>query len=134
MLLKNKRIFIVEDNLANRAIMQIALEHEGAKTGIDRWGLHTLEQLRQFAPVDLILLDLMFPDNTTGYDVFDHIRSDATFIQIPIVAVSASDPTEAIPRTVAKGFAGFIRKPINQNKLPQQILAILQGEPVWDRS
>lgn len=131
--LKGKRIFIVEDNIPNRTIMQLALEYEGAKTGIERWGTDTMERLERFAPVDIILLDLMLPNNITGYDIFEQIRALPAFADIPIVAVSASDPAVAIPRTLQMGFAGFIRKPINQALFPHQILSIIEGEQVWER-
>lgn len=131
MLLQNKRIFIVEDNLANRAIEQILLEQEGARTAFERWGTHTIEKLRQFAPVDIILLDLMFPNDVTGYDIFDEIRKYEEFRHIPIVAVSASDPASAIPKTRAYGFDGYISKPVIFDLFPRQIADLMVGQPVW---
>ena len=97
--------------------MQILLEQHGAKTSFERWGKDTVKRLKAFAPVDIILLDLMFPNNVTGYDIFDRIRMHAEFQHIPIVAVSASDPSVAIPKTKAKGFSGFITKPIEMDLL-----------------
>jgi CheY-like chemotaxis protein len=132
MLLADKRIFYVEDDVKNRAIAHMILEREGAKVGFERWGREdTLKRLREFAPVDLILLDLMFPRDVSGYDVFDMIRSQPEFAHIPIVAVSASDPSIEIPKTKAKGFAGFISKPVSLHTFPAQILAFLNGEEAW---
>lgn len=130
--LKNKRIFLVEDMLANRAIMQILLEQNGAKTNFERWGKNTVSKLRKFMPVDIILLDLMFPNNITGYDVFDVIREHPEFNHIPIVAVSASDPGTAIPKTKKKGFSGFITKPIEYDRFPDQIVSLINNEAIWD--
>lgn len=134
MYLKNKRIFIVEDNISNRAIEQLLLEQQGALTAIDRWGKETVPRLRAFMPVDIILLDLMFPNDVTGYDVFSEIRSHTEFNGIPIVAVSASDPSVAIPKTRAFGFDGFISKPVNYDRFPQEIYAIIGGESIWAKS
>ena len=131
MQLRNKRIFVVEDNLQNRVIMQTLLEQHGATTAFDRWGVATVEQLKRFAPIDLILLDLMYPNNITGFDIYQQIRAESEFLHIPIIAVSAMDASVAIPRTQALGFAGFIAKPINYDRFPRQIAAILNGEPVW---
>jgi CheY-like chemotaxis protein len=100
--LEGKRIFIVEDILANRAIVQLMLEHAGAKVGFERWGTETTKKLKLFMPVDLILLDLMLPNGITGYSVFTDIRAYPEFRHIPIVAVSASDPTSAIRRQSRK--------------------------------
>jgi CheY-like chemotaxis protein len=131
MLLKNKRVFIVEDNLANRKITQMLLEKHGAQVAFERWGRETCRLLEGFAPVDIILLDLMFPDNITGYDVYDAIRALPKFAEVPIVAVSASDSAVAIPMTRDKGFAGFIAKPIDFFMFPQQVAAMIRGEHIW---
>lgn len=130
-LLKNRRIFIVEDNLANRAIEQMLLERNGARTAIERWGKNTIERLQAFAPVDIIIMDLMLPDGVTGFDVTDEIRQNPDFADIPVVAVSASDPAETLPIAKRKGFSGFISKPIDFEYFPVQIARILNGEQIW---
>jgi CheY-like chemotaxis protein len=134
MSLKDKRIFIIEDNLQNRAIAETLLHQQSAVTAFDRWGVDTIHKLELFAPVDIILLDLMFPRGVTGYDVFQQIRNHEQFAHVPIVAVSASDPNEAIPQTRDMGFAGFIAKPIDFVKFTQQIATILAGQEVWSAS
>jgi len=132
--LDGKRIFLIEDNLGNRAIMQTILEQAGAKVDFERWGIDTISRLRAFGACDIILLDLMFPRGVTGYDIFDRIREYAEFAVIPIVAVSASESAVAIPKVKAKGFAGFISKPIDYDRFPNQIVAVLNQEAVWDRN
>jgi len=47
------------------------------------------------------------------------------------VAVSAMDPSVAIPQARQKGFSGFIAKPIDNRLFPQQIAQIIEGEQVW---
>lgn len=129
--LKGKKIFLVEDNAGNRAIEEILLERHGAKTAIERWGRETIVRLTVAMPVDIILLDLMFPNNITGFDIFEEIRSHSEFDHIPIVAVSASDPSSAIPKTKSYGFAGFISKPIHMDNFAKQVAKILEGETLW---
>jgi two-component system, cell cycle response regulator DivK len=129
--LKGKRIFYVEDNIQNFALVRILLEQQGAKVEVGRWGTDTLSRLEKFLPVDLILVDLMLPDRISGYDVFCQIRSDPRFTNIPIVATSAADPDIEMNKARVKGFAGYIPKPISILQFPQQISTILQGEAVW---
>ncbi len=130
-LLKGKRIFIVEDNLANRAIEQMLLERHGAKIMIERYGKETLAILKSFGAVDLIVMDLMLPEGVSGFDVTDQIRSVPEFKNVPVVAVSAADPAESLPRAKAKGFVGFISKPIDFDHFPNQIARLLNGEQIW---
>src|SRR4051794_7873037 len=96
MAVKGKRIFIIEDNVGNRVITQLLLEQAGAITAMDRWGVDVIKKLDAFEPVDLILLDLMLPNNVTGYQIFDEIRDYPRYHHVPIVAVSAADPTTAV--------------------------------------
>jgi CheY-like chemotaxis protein len=129
--LKNRRIFIIEDNNYNLSIAITILEKAGAQIQFDRWGVETVDRLRKFSPIDIILLDLMFPKGITGYDIFEQIQAVPDFAKIPVVAVSAADPNDAVPRLQQLGFAGFIRKPINFSQFPKQILSVLEGEKVW---
>lgn len=130
--LVDKRIFLVEDSVANLAVTKTALEQYRVTVGYDRWGQQTLKAIALFGRVDMILLDLMFPQGVTGYDVYTEIRSAVEYATLPIVAVSASDPNEAIPRTKAMGFAGFISKPIHYSNFPAQLASIFEGTSVWD--
>jgi CheY-like chemotaxis protein len=132
LILHKKRIFIVEDDLFNRSIMQTLLERQGAVIAFERWGADTVERLQAFSPVDIILMDLMFPNDVTGYDIFDKVRAHTEFDHIPIVAVSASDPSSEIPKVKSKGFAGFITKPVNFALFARQIADILEGKSIWN--
>jgi ribose transport system substrate-binding protein len=132
-LLKGKRIFYVEDNVSNRALAQLVLEQNGAAVHYERWGdlPQVLARLADFMPVDLILMDLMFPKGASGYDLFDGIRANDQYKDIPIVAISASDPSIEMPKARAKGFSGYIAKPINMMEFPRQIITLIEGSPVW---
>jgi CheY-like chemotaxis protein len=134
MLLANKRIFMVEDNLDNKAITQTLLEREGAKVVSDRWGVDVIDRLKKFAPADLILLDLMLPRGISGFDIYQEIRQLAQFDGVPVAAISAADASTAIPKAQAMGMAGFISKPINFRLFTQQIRWIIDGKAVWATS
>jgi two-component system, cell cycle response regulator DivK len=129
--LKDKRVALIEDNPGNVAVIATILELAGAKVGIERWGTTTFSRLHSFVPIDLILLDLMFPNGVTGFDIFRQIHNQPEFAEIPIVAVSAMDPSIAIPKVQVLGFAGFIAKPVDFDMFPTQLVKLLNNEPVW---
>jgi CheY-like chemotaxis protein len=133
MQLSGRRIFYIEDDLKNRAIVQMIVEASGGQFAFERWGnpSEVVARLHQFAPLDLILLDLMFPRGITGYTIFEAIRRDAAFNHVPIVAVSASDPGLEIPKAQARGFSGYIAKPISVRTMPHLLAQILAGQQVW---
>jgi len=130
MLLKNKRVFIVEDDAGNLAIASVYLRQQGATVFYERWGRDTPQMILKHLPIDVILMDLMFPNNVSGFDIFDQIRQFKQLEHIPVVAVSAADPDSAMPKALAKGFSGFISKPISP-RISKHIARIIEGKKVW---
>lgn len=130
-ILENKRIFIVEDNMMNIAVYGALLRNTGAVVIQDPWTTNSVQTLIRKLPVDIILMDLMLRYDVSGYDLFKEIRTYPEMRDIPVLAVSASDAGIEIPKAKAAGMNGFIGKPINPVKFPQQILACIQGEQVW---
>jgi CheY-like chemotaxis protein len=131
MLLTNKRIFILEDDVHNLAIMSTMLRDQGAVVRFERWGVGTTEVLRDFLPVDIILLDLMLPKQISGYDVYDQIRAMPEMADVPIVLVTAANADAEMKRSREKGFNGFIPKPLRFGRFSKQVLAIIDGEEIW---
>ncbi len=131
MLLRGKRIFIVEDNLQNRVVFTMALKPHGASSEFDRWGTDSPSRLRALEKVDLIILDLMLPGGVSGYDIFRAIRGLPRYGAVPIIAVSAAEPSVALPKTQQHGFDGFIAKPIDDELFPRQVAKIIGGARVW---
>ena len=131
MLLSEKNIFIVEDSRQNRVIFKMALSRQGALVEFEQWGHDSLQRLKALPQVDLIILDLMLAYGISGFDLYDNIHALSRFEHVPIIAVSAMDAAEAIPKVQAKGFSGFIAKPIDIALFPQQIARIMSGERLW---
>ncbi|GAB4571227.1 MAG: response regulator [Anaerolineae bacterium] len=131
MKLQGKKIFIIEDEPNSLAIVSSILRRQGAAVHFDPWGIDTAERILKAMPVDMILLDLMLPDQVSGYDVFRALRAIPALQSIPIVAVTAMDPATELAKTRAMGFAGFICKPIRTRTFVTYLEAILDGIPVW---
>ncbi len=130
-LLAGKRVFIVEDDPINLAVVSSLLREHGALIRFDRWGASTLANMDNFHDVDIILMDLMLPSQITGYDVFDRIKKVETLAKVPIVIVSASDPDIEMRKAKEKGFDGYICKPIRRSTFVRSLVKILDGHAVW---
>ena len=131
MSIMGKYIFIVEDDLQNRVVFQMALTRKGAFVDFDRWGKDAIYRLQQLPRLDLIVLDLMLPHGISGFDIFDEIRVLPSCADVPVVAVSAMESSIAVPKAQAMGFSGFIAKPIDSRLFPEQLAKIMSGEQVW---
>jgi two-component system cell cycle response regulator DivK len=129
--LAGKRIFIIEDNVFNGAIMRDILERCGSITFFDRYGDNALSVLKEATPIDLVILDLMLSHGKSGYEMYDLIRSLPGYETIPIVLVTSADPATEMNTARKKGFNGFIAKPIRVNTFPAFLRGILEGKPIW---
>ena len=131
--LANAVILIVEDNLNNFILMTRLLAFLGIKKC--EWkasGWKVLEFAETLGNVDLVLMDMALPD-ADGYQSLASLRSHPRFQTVPIVAVTADTSSENVTRARAAGFNGFIGKPLDPDRFPEQVRRILQGEEVWER-
>lgn len=126
-------ILIVEDNLNNFILMTRLLAFLGVKKC--EWkasGWKVLEFAETLGQISLILMDIALPD-ADGYESLYSLRSDPRFKDVPIVAVTADGSLANMERARASGFDGFIGKPLDPDRFPNQVQRILQGEEVWER-
>jgi two-component system, cell cycle response regulator DivK len=137
MLLDQRRIVVIDDDVVNLCVMSSILRKNGAFvheinpqfSQVDHITL--VEQILPFMPVDLILTDIMLPRNIDGYVIFDRLRAIPELTHIPIAAVTASPAERALPKAKQQGFQGFISKPVRLASFAQHVNRIVQGEPVW---
>jgi two-component system cell cycle response regulator DivK len=126
-------ILIVEDNLNNFILMTRLLAFLGVKKC--EWkasGWKVLEFAETLGDIDLILMDIALPE-ADGYASLDSLRSDERFVDVPIVAVTADVSVSNLERAKESGFNGFIGKPLDPDRFPEQVRRVLQGEEVWER-
>ena len=129
--LQGKKIFILEDDVNNLAVVTSMLRRYGATIYFDSWGVDTAQTIKAFMPIDIILLDIHLPGGVTGYDVYAAIQEMPELSGVPIVAVTASDPDREMRKAKEKGFSGYITKPIRTKSFVRSLLAILNGDEVW---
>jgi CheY-like chemotaxis protein len=136
MLLQNKRIMYIEDDARNRKLVDLILTSEGARVWFERWGAPALSltAVLSYMPLDIILLDLMFPHGFSGYDVYRILRQQSPLQDVPLVVVSAADPSVEMPKARSLGIANYIAKPIDATCFAQQIQDIIAGTRVWHAS
>jgi len=127
-------ILIVEDNFSNFLLMTRLLALLGVKKC--EWkasGWKVLEYAETLGNIDLVLMDLMLPD-CDGYESLESLRSHPRFKDVPIVAVTANVSGSSVTRAREAGFDGFIGKPLDPDRFPDQVRRALLGEEVWEPS
>jgi signal transduction histidine kinase/CheY-like chemotaxis protein/HAMP domain-containing protein len=119
------KVLMVEDTADNlltlRALLKdtcTLLEALDGRSGV--------EQARHHQP-DLILMDLALPV-MDGYAALAAIRKDETLRDIPVVAVTASAMKGNRESILARGFDGYVSKPIDADMLKKTIDEVLHGK------
>ncbi|MCA9973207.1 MAG: response regulator [Anaerolineales bacterium] len=129
---KEAHVLVVEDNVSNFVLIARLLAFMGIQkcewktTG---WGV--VEFANTMPRVDLVLMDLRLPHDD-GYEALRQIRADQRLRDTRVVVVTAQGSTAEMQRAREAGFDGFIAKPLDADRFPEQIRAILDGDEVWD--
>ena len=129
---RKAHVLVVEDNLQNLVLVARLLAFIGVKTY--EWkasGWQVLEFALTMPKVDLILMDIHLP-HEDGFDALKHLRAEPRFENTKIVAITADTSPATMKKAQRAGFDGFIGKPIDPDKFPEQIKAVFRGEEVWD--
>jgi two-component system cell cycle response regulator DivK len=82
--------------------------------------------------IDLILMDLRLPYED-GYAALNKVRATPKLKETIVVAVTAEASLEQLNKARAAGFNGFLGKPLDPDRFPDQIRRLLKGEPVWEQ-
>lgn len=119
------RVLYVEDNADNRMLVKRVLmavdidvdDVDNARDGI---------QMAVDNPPDLILMDISMPD-MDGLTAIEKIRSLPAIAHLPIVALTANVREGDKKMTFDAGADGYIGKPIDVDKFPDQVLNYMRS-------
>lgn len=124
-------VLVVEDNVANFVLIARMLGYIGIETKWKTSGYEVVEFADSLPKVDLILMDLRLPYED-GYEALKKLRASERWKDVPVVAVTAEASVEQMRKAKEAGFNGFIGKPLDPDRFPDQIRRILAGEEVWE--
>ena len=122
---KAATILYIEDDNASRLLVQRVLSNHGHNVFVASEGLEGIALAREKKP-HLILMDINLP-NMDGREITTRLRSLPHFANVPIVALTANSSPGSREMALAAGCTGFLTKPIDVAKFPQQVDAFLQG-------
>jgi len=129
---KDATVLVVEDNVQNFVLITRLLAYLGVNNC--EWkasGWQVLEFAETLPHIDLILMDIFLPEED-GYQVLDRLRAHPRFKDTLIVAVTADVSMDNMEHARRAGFDGFIGKPIDPDRFPNQIRSILEEEAIWE--
>ncbi len=130
---KDTTVLVVEDNVSNFVLIARMLGYMGIHCEWKTSGYEVVEYADTLPRLDLILMDIRLPYED-GYGALRKIRASPELKDTRVVAVTAEASQEQITKARAAGFDGFLGKPLDMDRFPDQIRRILAGEAVWEMS
>jgi two-component system cell cycle response regulator DivK len=128
---KDITVLVVEDNVSNFVLVARMLGFLGIHCEWKTSGYEVVEYADTLPRLDLILLDIRLPYED-GYGALKKIRQSEHLKEIAVIAVTAEAGVDQMNRARSAGFNGFLGKPLDPDRFPDQIRRILKGEGVWE--
>ena len=130
---KDATVLVVEDNVSNFVLVARMLGYLGIHCEWKTSGYEVVEYADTLPRLDLILMDIRLPYED-GYGALRKIRATDHLKSTPIVAVTAEASLEQLNKARHAGFDGFLGKPLDPDRFPDQIRRILNGDSIWEMS
>jgi len=113
------KILLVEDNQINQQVAKEMLNYIGFQVDIVSNGFQALEVLDE-VKYDLVLMDVQMPV-MDGYEATRKIRSNPSFADLPLIAMTANALSEDREKSIEAGMNDQVNKPIN----PDELLSVM---------
>jgi|GEM_PF-76543 len=125
-------VLVVEDNVPNFVLIARMLAYMGVQRC--EWktsGWQVVEFADTLPRIDLILMDIRLPYED-GFQALEKVRANPRLKNTLVVAVTAEASVDQMKRAQDSGFDGFLSKPLDPDRFPEQIRRVLNGESVWE--
>jgi len=119
-------ILIVEDNARNLKLVRDVLNHVGYRTLEAATAEDGLALAREERP-GLVLMDIQLP-GMDGVEALGRLRSDPATAGVRVLALTAFAMKDDRERFLEAGFDGYLEKPLDVRRLPEQVAAALAAD------
>jgi DNA-binding NtrC family response regulator len=118
-----KTILIVDDDPAQRRLLQAAVERNGFSTRTAENGQQAVDQVDAHADIDVVLLDLVMP-GMTGQEALKEIRMRRS--DLPCIVLTASGGIDTVVQAMQSGATDFFVKPASPERIMVSIRNALE--------
>jgi diguanylate cyclase (GGDEF)-like protein len=120
------KVLYIEDDIGSRILIRKVLDTPSFTLTEASTGLLGLEIATKEKP-DLILMDIDLPD-IRGSELTTKIKNTKELKDVVVVALTALSEKNGKDMTLVAGCDGYLTKPIDIQKFPQQVLQFVEGK------
>lgn len=120
----DKTILVIDDDEANRQVLEILLRRENIRAIPAPDGKSGLELARSRQP-DLILLDVFMPEED-GFEILEQLKQEPATAKIPVVIFTILEQEQSRKKAVAMGACDYITKPFDMKEIVLRIREIAE--------
>ncbi len=124
-------ILVVEDDVANRTLLEELLLRDGYRTVSVANGEAGLRAVAEHAP-DLVLLDIGLP-SLDGFEVTRRLRIDVRTATLPVILLTGRTSVSDVVAGLDAGADDFLSKPFQQPELLARIRSVLRMRQALER-
>jgi CheY-like chemotaxis protein len=114
--LRGRKVLVVDDDARNIFALMSLLENQEMEVITSTNGRNAIELVERTPDLSLVLMDIMMPD-MDGYETMRRIRSQPTFRNLPILALTAKAMKGDREKCLDAGASDYISKPVNTDQL-----------------
>jgi len=119
------QVLIVEDDPDQLALADLRVAMAGYGVRIATNARELLDDFRDRALPDILLLDVMLPDGN-GFDILAKLRNHPKFALLPVAMLTAKDDPKEIAKGLGLGADAYVTKPYSKNILSDTISRVLK--------
>ena len=131
--LAGRRALVVDDNGANRTILEKQLSSWGVRTTGVEGGREALLELRSAGePYDLAVLDMQMP-GMDGMELARRIKADPDLSPIRLVLLTSMGRRGEGEEASQSGIEAYLTKPVRQSELYDALVTVMSGTAQGER-
>jgi two-component system cell cycle response regulator DivK len=124
----NAHALIIDDNAYSAEVLERLLTALGDHFTTLQDPLQLRDIVAELDQIDIVFLDLEMPKQD-GYQTLEILKGD---LGLPVPVVAYTVHTSEMDEARALGFDGFLGKPLDPKRFPDQLARLLAGQPVWE--
>jgi CheY-like chemotaxis protein len=114
--LRGRKVLVVDDDVRNIFALNSLLERRGMTVISASNGMKAIELMESTDDLALVLMDVMMPE-MDGYEATRRIRDNATFEDLPIIAITAKAMKGDREKCINAGASDYVTKPVDSDQL-----------------